>query len=96
MCVDEACTNVIKHGYGYDASKVFEVAIHPEGNEFHIEITDSGNAFDQEHYREPNVEQRIKERKKGGVGVYLIRKLMDRVDYQSTDGRNHMHMVKRK
>ncbi len=96
LAVDEACTNVIKHSYKYDPSRTFAVSIRRSGNEFLVEIVDSGISFDQDHYREPDVEQRIKERKKGGVGVYLMRKLMDRVDYRSQNGQNYMLMMKRK
>lgn len=96
LAVDEACTNVIKHSYGYDESKNFSVKVSKTGADFVVEIIDSGASFDQDHYREPDVEQRIKERKKGGVGVYLMRKLMDRVDYSSENGFNRMRMLKRK
>lgn len=96
LAVDEACTNVIKHAYRYDASRTFNVSMEPVGNDFTIEIVDSGNTFDQDHYREPDVEQRIKERKKGGVGVYLMRKLMDHVEYRSANGYNRMILVKHK
>jgi serine/threonine-protein kinase RsbW len=96
LAVDEAVTNVIKHAYKFDASRTFDIRMEEDGPEFQIEIIDSGASFDQDHYREPDVQQRIRERKKGGVGVYLMRKLMDRVDYQSGNGRNHMLLVKRK
>jgi serine/threonine-protein kinase RsbW len=96
LAVDEAVTNVIKHAYKFDPSRTFQVMIDTQGRDFMVDIIDSGNSFDQEHYHEPDVSQRIKERKKGGVGVYLMRKLMDNVSYRSENGCNCMRLIKRR
>jgi serine/threonine-protein kinase RsbW len=95
LAVDEAMTNVIKHAYQHDATKVITINQGVENNEFWVSITDSGRSFNLEGYKEPDIEERIRLRKKGGVGVYLIRKLMDNVEYKKVDSQNEIKMTKK-
>jgi serine/threonine-protein kinase RsbW len=95
LAVDEAMTNVIKHAYQHDSSKQITIHQGVDGGEFWVSITDSGRSFDFETYREPDIEERIRLRKKGGVGVYLIRHLMDNVEYKKVNSRNEIKMTKK-
>lgn len=95
LAVDEAMTNVIKHAYQHDSSKLITVHQGVENNEFWVRITDSGRSFNLEGYKEPDIEERIRLRKKGGVGVYLIRRLMDNVEYKKVNSRNEIKMTKK-
>jgi serine/threonine-protein kinase RsbW len=95
LAVDEAMTNVIKHAYGFDESKTVNVSLGKKGKEFWVAIQDEGDAFDIAKYKEPNVSERIKYGKKGGVGVYLIRKLMDKVEYSRKNSHNEIKMTKK-
>jgi serine/threonine-protein kinase RsbW len=56
---------------------------------------DEGKSFDPNTYSEPDLMQRIKEKKRGGMGVYLIRKLMDQVQYNRKGETNEIRMVKK-
>lgn len=94
LAVDEACTNVIKHAYKFDDSKKVHIEIERENERFSVIIEDKGVAFNSEKYHEPNIEKRIKNRQKGGVGVYLMRKLMDLVEYKTENGTNKITMTK--
>ncbi|MCH8495252.1 MAG: ATP-binding protein [Balneolales bacterium] len=96
LAVDEAYTNVVKHAYHYDNSKKVEVTVKTFRNEFLVSISDEGTAFDFASYKEPNIEERIMLRKRGGVGVYLIRKLMDRVEYRTSGRQNEILMSKKR
>lgn len=95
LAVDEACTNVIKHAYKNDDSHSLNVVISGERDTFSITINHSGIPFDESKYHEPVIRDQIKQRKKGGVGVYLIKKLMDHVEYHSSDNHNEILMLKR-
>ncbi|TVQ11589.1 MAG: ATP-binding protein [Balneolaceae bacterium] len=95
LAVDEAMTNVIKHAYGHDSSKLITVQQGVENSEFWVRITDSGRSFNLEGYVEPDIEERIRQKKKGGVGVYLIRRLMDNVEYKKVNSRNEIKMTKK-
>ncbi len=96
LAVDEAMTNVIKHAYKFDDSKTVYINVGMRSNEFWVAIQDTGDTFRIENYQEPDVEQRIKDRKKGGVGVYLIRKLMDKVEYSQKNAHNEIKMIKKR
>jgi serine/threonine-protein kinase RsbW len=58
-------------------------------------IGDHGRRYDPETYQEPNIEERIKLRKRGGVGVYLIQRLMDHVEYRQNGSLNEIVMTKK-
>lgn len=65
-----------------------------ENREFWVSLCDKGTHFDLGAYKEPNVMEQIRNKKRGGMGVYLIRKLMDTVQYKQVNGYNQIKMVK--
>lgn len=96
LAVDEAFTNIIKHAYNYDESKEVQVRLDTDGNDFKIVLLDEGKAFDTTKYSLPDVKEQIKARKRGGVGVYLIKQLMDDVEYARRRQINEIRMTKKK
>lgn len=96
LAVDEAYTNIIKHAYKHDDSKSVEIELGYNSNEFWISLLDSGDSFDPSSYTEPNVKKKIKEKTRGGVGVYLIKRLMDEVEYGKEGPFNEIRMIKKK
>ena len=96
LAVDEACTNVIKHAYEFDEAKHIRVNIGMSDSQFWVSIIDKGHAFEYAHYSEPDIKERIRLKKRGGVGVYLIRQLMDEVVYSHHDGVNEIRLIKHK
>ena len=93
--VDEACTNIIKHAYQYATDKEIEVSILPRNRSFEIRIFDSGKSFDPSTIRQPDLKEHIGHRKRGGLGVYMMKKLMDRVEYNFHQGkRNEVRLIK--
>jgi len=96
LAVDEAYTNVIKHAYNFDASKKVKVKISTGNGKFTISLSDEGTAFDPASYEKPDVAERVMLRKRGGVGVYLIQKLMDDVEYRKDGKYNEILMSKKR
>jgi serine/threonine-protein kinase RsbW len=95
LAVDEACTNIIKHAYQYATDKEIEVSVFPNNDSFEISIYDSGRSFDPAEIREPDLKEHIGHRKRGGLGVYLMKKLMDKVEYNFHKGkRNEVRLIK--
>lgn len=94
LAVDEAYTNIIKHAYKNSPAKKVYIEIGSDDNQLWISLTDEGKSFDPSTYCEPDLMKRIKEKKRGGMGVYLIRKLMDQVQYKSSGQTNVIRMVK--
>lgn len=94
LAVDEACTNVIKHAYSYDDSKDFNVDLEFNNSALSIEITDFGAGFNPSKYQAPNLQKRIKQKKRGGMGIFLIQNLMDELSYDSDGDKNVIRMTK--
>lgn len=94
LAVDEAYTNIIKHAYKNSPKKKVNIEIGSDSSQVWITLIDEGNSFDPTTYSEPDIMQRIKQKKRGGMGVYLIKKLMDQVQYSSKGQVNEIRMVK--
>lgn len=95
LAVDEAYTNIIKHSYNYDDQKSVEIELGYNSDEFWISLHDTGESFDPTTYTKPDLRQQIKNKKRGGVGVYLIKKLMDDVKYHNEGSSNEIRMTKK-
>ena len=94
LAVDEACTNIIKHAYNFDASKEISVVVRMKSPEFEILITDKGKHFEPEKVAIPDMNEYLTKYKKGGLGMLLMRKLMDKVEYRIQPSRNVVRLVK--
>ena len=96
LAVDEAFTNIIKHAYDDSAQNSVKISLEYNSDTFWISLFDSGKAFSLDNYKEPDVKENIKKKKRGGVGVYLIRKLMDDVSYRHEGKENEIRMTKKR
>ena len=96
LAVDEACANVIEHAYGHDANKEVIVRAKLDDEEFSIDIEDTGKGFDPAMVNQEELEQLISKRRTGGLGMRLMKTLMDEVRYEIEPGKkNALHMSKR-
>ena len=97
LAVDEAATNVVLHAYGdHEVEGPLTITTEVKDNEFVVCLADHGKPFDPETVPPPDLTSPLEERRTGGLGLYLMRKLMDRVDFQFTsDGQNVLTMAKR-
>ncbi len=96
LAVDEACTNIIKHAYEGrpNAGEITVVAeIVPGHVKFRLQ--DHGRHFDFSSVKDPDLNQYVETGRKGGLGVFLINRLMDGVEYRATDGGNELVLSKR-
>ncbi len=95
LAVDEACTNVIKHAYRYSRSKKIKVMVATTDDEFEIVIVDNGRHFDPKSIKTPDPKEYLTHPKRGGLGVYLMKSLMDKVEYNIQAGKsNQVRLVK--
>lgn len=81
LAVDEACTNVIEHAYGGRGGEI-QVRIEPTDQGLRVTIRDWGQAFDPEAVPVPDVTAPLEQRPLGGLGLFLMRQLMDRVEFE--------------
>lgn len=96
LAVDEAYTNIIKHAYKFDPSKKVEVDLEFDNEKVCVCLTDTGDSFDESSYTVPDIPRQIKNKKRGGMGVFLIQKLMDHVDYRTRKTENEIKMYKKR
>ena len=95
IAVDEACTNVIKHAYEEEGEDHIGIIIKIDYQKLAIIVTDRGKGFDPESLEFPQLEAYLAELRVGGLGIYLMKTLMDEVDYDIQPGiRNEVRMVK--
>lgn len=94
LAVDEAYTNIIKHAYKNDSSKKVLINLEFDDEKMIVTLTDNGIGFDIEKYKRPDLKKQIERKKRGGMGVYLIRRLMDEVTYNVKSQKNILRMCK--
>ena len=94
MALDEAITNIVIHGYSLKEGDI-RIVIGRKNEYVTVELVDSGKEFDPTTYPEPDLNVPIEERKVGGMGVPLIRKFTDGIEYHSCNGINHFILTKK-
>lgn len=87
LAVDEACTNIIKHAYKYSPDGDITITIKPTSSKFIVSIIDNGISFEPETIPEPDLQKYYRQRRVGGLGIYLMKTLMDEVKYVSKPGK---------
>jgi len=94
LAVDEACTNIIEHGYkGMDPGSII-LSFRIEPDRILVNITDFGHIFEPADAPKPNVEAALEDRELGGLGLFLIYQTMDNIDYQSSEDGNTLTFTK--
>ncbi len=81
LAVDEASTNVIKHAHRFNADKTVDIWVTLDAQKMVITICDHGAGFDANSVAPPDLKKYIQEAKKGGLGIHLMRNLMDEVSF---------------
>jgi serine/threonine-protein kinase RsbW len=87
LAVDEACTNIIKHAYKYSPDGRIIITLKPDKKTFTIEIIDYGKSFDPNIIPNPDLQKYVDQGRVGGLGMYLMKTLMDEVKYYSVPGK---------
>jgi serine phosphatase RsbU (regulator of sigma subunit)/anti-sigma regulatory factor (Ser/Thr protein kinase)/transposase len=93
LAIEEGCTNVIRHAYLYGPGTI-RIKIKKQPNQVTFSIFDKGRRFDFNRANTPDLDRYVKTGRKGGLGLYLIRRMMNSVDYFSKDGENELRMTK--
>ena len=95
LALEEAVANVIHYAFG-DIPPPHRVSIELaiDSHGITAEVIDNGRAFDPCTALEPDRDLPLEERRPGGFGIHLIRKMMDDVDYRRVDDENHLRLKK--
>jgi serine/threonine-protein kinase RsbW len=95
LAADEAVTNIILHGYNGEEGTIHLVAVATR-DMVEITVEDQGPPFDPTSYVPGEVKEGLMDRLPGGLGIVLIRSVMDEVQYRHETGKNILSMVKRR
>lgn len=96
LAMDEMCSNLMIHAHQCNPDDMFQLHIDAEkNNPIVFEIIDEGNVFDINQFNEPKLSKIIHEKRKGGLGIRLVKSIMDKVEYERAVGVNICRLTKK-
>ena len=95
LSIDEILTNTISYGYDDGQTHRIEITVRLEAEALVVVIVDDIPAFDLTAAPEPDIGASLDEREVGGLGLFLVHQMMDKVEYERVDGRNVVTLSKR-
>jgi serine/threonine-protein kinase RsbW len=95
LAVEEVCTNLIIHSHASNPKEVIYLEVKELEKKLAIEITDKGDAFNLLEYEVPDLKKVIEEKRKGGIGIFLVKKIMDEIEFESKNGKNTCRLIKK-
>ena len=94
LVLDELVTNIIDYGFDDTGRHEIRVTMAVEGGTLTIEVEDDARAFDPLAAAPPDLTLALEDRPVGGLGIHIVRTVMDTVEYQRRDGHNILTMRK--
>ncbi|RAI86942.1 serine/threonine-protein kinase RsbW [Algoriphagus yeomjeoni] len=94
LAVEEVCANLIIHSHKCNALDFIQLDIKQNPGKLIFEITDEGKAFNMLDYEVPDLNKVKGDKRKGGLGIILVKKIMDEIEFDSTRGTNTCRLIK--
>ena len=95
LAVDEVCANLMIHSNNCSPKHSIEVEINISGKaKIIFDIIDKGHGFDIRKHPEPDIKEIIRMKKKGGVGLMLVKRIMDDIDFINKEDYNIVRLTK--
>lgn len=94
LAIDEVCANLIIHGHSCAANESFDIEIDVKGSHLVFDIIDTSDMFDINKYEEPSIEDIIKKQRKGGLGLMLVKRIMDDIEVITSTKKSICRLVK--
>ena len=95
LALDELFTNIISYGFKDEDQHVIKVTLSPQNEELCLCIEDDGIPFNPIDFETADVASSVENCKIGGLGIHIIRKLMDEICYRRCDDKNILTMKKK-
>jgi anti-sigma regulatory factor (Ser/Thr protein kinase) len=94
LVLEEAFTNVVFYAYNDEKQHLIDLNFEKNGEQLKIVLTDDGSEYDPTQKLDPDFDLPIEKRSVGGLGIFLIKKIMDTVEYQRKENKNYLVMTK--
>lgn len=96
LAVDEVCANLIIHSHNCNPDEQIELKVRIDGNsEIVFDIIDRGAGFNIGEYEEPLISDIVKQKRKGGIGLMLVRRIMDEIELIKGKNKNVYRLHKK-
>lgn len=96
LAIDELFTNIVSYGYDDEDSHQIEIKMSVQARELRIDLIDDAKQFDPLHEAaQPDLDASLEDRRIGGVGIHLVKTMMDEVSYKYEDSKNQLTLVKK-
>ena len=95
LALDEVVTNTILYGFDNPMGQELTIQLLASNNEVIAQLLDEGREFNPMNVPTPKLDAPLQERELGGLGLHLVRSLMDRMDYRRDGTKNVLTLVKR-
>lgn len=95
LAVDEVCANLMIHSHNCNPRESIQLTVDVRKDEVIFEIKDTGSGFNIKNYQEPTINEIIIEKKKGGLGLILVKKIMDHIEFINNKNNNICRLRKK-
>lgn len=94
LVIEEAVTNIIFYAFTDNTKHLIKIKIMIENKSLTLEITDDGIPFDPLSHQKPNITLTAEERTVGGLGIFLMTQIMDKIHYTRKNNQNILTLTK--
>ena len=96
LALDEMCSNLMIHAHHCNANDLFELRIIIDKDKPYIifELVDDGTVFDINEFSEPSIDNIVHQKRKGGLGIRLVKSIMDKIEYKASRGQTVCRLTK--
>lgn len=94
LAVEEVCANLMIHTHSCNPNSFFNVSATLNEEKVIFEIVDMGQGFNLLEYQEPELAEVIKTKRKGGLGIILVKKIMDKIEFESNEQKSTCRLIK--
>ncbi len=95
LAVDEVCSNLIIHSHSCNPERHITLEIWTDNDGIFFDIMDEGKLFNFMNYEEPTLDQLVQDQRKGGMGIILVKRIMDNIEFFREDNRNVIRLYKK-
>jgi len=94
LAIEEVVVNIVKYSKSEESNSIIKVTVIGDSEKLQIKIEDNGVPFNPLDYGEPALNTSILERQIGGLGIFLVKKMVDNVEYERIGNKNVLTLVK--